>query len=144
MSKIPSQDEVLQLLRAVFAEGLPEREVPGDRDPLFGPAAQLDSMELVAFVADVEEAVEERWGEPVILADERALSRSRSPFRHLLALAGYVVELLTGEAPAGAEPPPVGAEPAAAGAGAGAPAAATAAPGAGAGAQPAASEAADG
>jgi len=99
----PTSENVLELLRQTFAEGLSDRQVPGDEEPLFGPEAQLDSMELVAFIADVEEVVEERWGRAVILADERALSRSRSPFRHLIALAGYVVELL-GEGTAQEQP----------------------------------------
>jgi acyl carrier protein len=86
--------EIFALLQRVFAETLPDRTLPTPEEPLLGDAAPLDSMELVAFVADVEAAVEEQYGRPVVLADERALSRNRSPFRSLAALAEYVGELL--------------------------------------------------
>jgi hypothetical protein len=103
------QAEALKLLKEVFAEVLPDQELPGDEEPLFGADAKqgfliareeplfgadakLDSMQIVSFVADVEEVVNERFSTQLILADERALSRSKSPFRHLTALAGYVAE----------------------------------------------------
>jgi len=91
----PTPDEALALLREVLAETLPDRELPGDEDPLFGPEAQIDSMELVSFVADVEDRVDELWRRSVVLASEEAMSRSRSPFRHLRALAEYLHELLS-------------------------------------------------
>lgn len=87
-------EEILSLLREVFSSSLPERKLPGDEDPLFGQAAKLDSMELVGFVADVEDTLNERFSHAIILADERALSRSRSPFRSLRALAEYIEERL--------------------------------------------------
>ena len=90
----PTPDEALALLREVLAETLPDRELPGDEDPLFGPEAQIDSMELVSFVADLEDRVDEQWGRGVVLASEEAMSRKRSPFRHPKALAEYVCELL--------------------------------------------------
>jgi len=90
----PSRDEALTLLKDLWRESLPERDVPPDDAPLFGAEAQLDSMELVSFVADVEERANERFGADCVLADERALSRSRSPFRSLEALAEYLCELL--------------------------------------------------
>ncbi len=92
MPERPDQAEALKLIKEVFAEVLPDQELPGDEEPLFGADAKLDSMQIVSFVADVEEVVNERFSTQIILADERALSRSKSPFRHLTALAGYVAE----------------------------------------------------
>ena len=91
----PTQEQALELMREVFAECLPEHPVPDDEVALFGPDAQLTSMELVSLVADVEELINDRWDTQIILADERALSRSKSPFRNLAALAAYVTERLT-------------------------------------------------
>ena len=90
----PSRDEALQLLKDVFKEVLPDQDLPGDEEPLFGADAKLDSMQIVSFVADVEEVINEKFSTQIILADERALSRSKSPFRHLSALAEYVAERL--------------------------------------------------
>ena len=63
---------------------------------VFGPGGLLDSMGLVAFIADLEERVEDMFGEPLILASERAMSRSRSPFRTVRTVADYISELLAG------------------------------------------------
>ena len=96
MGDTPNTADVLSLLAEVFAETLPDRTI-GPEDPLIGPDAQVDSMDLVSYVADVQEAIYERWQRDLVLADERALSRNTSPFRNLSALAEYVVELF-GEA----------------------------------------------
>lgn len=93
--KQPTRDEILTLLRKLFAENLPQIKLASDETPLFGRDAQLNSMDLVTFVADAEEAVNERFGATLILADERALSRSKSPFRSLAALAEYIEERLS-------------------------------------------------
>lgn len=61
---------------------------------LFGPDAGLDSLGLVSLILDVEEAVNEREGTALILADARALSRHRNPFRNVRSLADYVMSQL--------------------------------------------------
>lgn len=59
---------------------------------LFGDGRVLDSAGLVTFIVEVERAVNERHGIDISLADERAFSQSRSPFRSLNALVEYVEE----------------------------------------------------
>ena len=49
---------------------------------LFGPESALDSLGLVSLLMDVEEA----------LSDERAMSRSASPFRNVPTLVAYIRE----------------------------------------------------
>jgi acyl carrier protein len=95
---VPTQAEVLQVLRDVFTESVPHRPLPADDAPLFGEGGALDSMDLVTFVADVEEEINDRYEASIVVADSRALSRSRSPFRALSALAEYCIELMGGEA----------------------------------------------
>jgi acyl carrier protein len=65
---------------------------------LLGQDAVIDSMALVNLVLDVEEAVRTRFGVSLTLADERAMSRTRSPFRTVGTLAEYVNLLRTGAA----------------------------------------------
>jgi len=89
----PTQAEVLEVLSEVFAECLPHHDPPpAPDDPLFGPNGLLDSMDLVNFVADVEEEVNDRWESDIVVADTKALSRKNSPFRSLNALAEYCVQ----------------------------------------------------
>lgn len=60
---------------------------------LYGRDGQLESMGLVALLIDVEEALQDE-GYSVSLSDERAMSMSRSPFRDVSTLVGYIEGLL--------------------------------------------------
>lgn len=62
--------------------------------PLFGDGGIFDSLGLVSLIVAVEEAISLRFGREVTLADERALSRTRSPFRSIGALAEYAHDLI--------------------------------------------------
>jgi hypothetical protein len=59
---------------------------------LFGTQGFLDSSALVMLVTLVEEAIDERYSVTVSLADERAMSRARSPFQTIASLAEYARE----------------------------------------------------
>lgn len=61
---------------------------------LFGKEGLLDSMGLVSLVVSVEQAIEDRYGVSVALADERALSRRASPYRTIASLADYASAVL--------------------------------------------------
>lgn len=61
---------------------------------LFGEDGVLDSMGLVTLVVAVEQAIEDEFGRSIGLADEKALSRKRSPYRSVDALAEYAEEQL--------------------------------------------------
>jgi D-alanine--poly(phosphoribitol) ligase subunit 2 len=68
----------------------------GKETPLFGRDGVLDSLGLVALVVAVEQAIEDHYGVTVSLADERALSERRSPFRTIGALADYAGRAIDG------------------------------------------------
>jgi hypothetical protein len=93
-------DELIRLiLQAVEALNptLPRRvdtQKGGDAE-LFGRGGPLDSMALVSLIIEVETAIEDRFGVAVLLADERAVSRERSPFRTVGSFAGYAETVLT-------------------------------------------------
>lgn len=87
-------EEVLQLLTVCFAESLPHHDAPGPDDVLYGTDGIMDSMDVVNFATDVEDRVNERFRSAIVLADARALSHSRSPFRSLSALAAFCVDQL--------------------------------------------------
>jgi acyl carrier protein len=61
---------------------------------LYGEGGALDSMALVNLIADVEDAVEARFGQSIALADERAMSARRSPYRSVDSLTTAVLERL--------------------------------------------------
>ena len=52
-------------------------------------------MALVNLIADIEEAVAERFQMNIALADEKAMSAQRSPFRTVSRLSEAVAERMT-------------------------------------------------
>jgi hypothetical protein len=91
MTRAPSPDAaaIQQLIR----DTLPWAEA--DNPAIFGGGSPMDSLGLVNFLADLEYRVSERYGRPVVLASERAMSLSRSPFRDANALTEFILELLS-------------------------------------------------
>lgn len=75
-------------------EGVSLPAQPSEDTVLFGAEGLFDSLALVSLVLAVEEAVEEEHGVSITLADERAMSRSTSPFRSVGSLAAYAEELV--------------------------------------------------
>lgn len=57
---------------------------------LLGREARFDSLGLVSLIVNVEERVIEEFQLALILGDEQAMSRQRSPFRTLGTLIEYV------------------------------------------------------
>ncbi len=63
---------------------------------LFGKDGALDSMGLVTLIVAVEQAIEDRFGAAAGLADEKAMSQAKSPYRTVATLADYAHEQLNG------------------------------------------------
>lgn len=61
---------------------------------LFGTGGVLDSMGLVSFITDLEERMEIDYNISIILADEKAMSQERSPFRTVSSLSRYIYNLV--------------------------------------------------
>jgi len=61
---------------------------------LLGPAGAVDSLGLVRLVMIVERQVEDDFGVPVSLTDEKAMSQRNSPFRSVGALIEYIAAQL--------------------------------------------------
>jgi acyl carrier protein len=59
---------------------------------LYGTDGSLDSMALVNLIADIEEAVDEKFGASIALADEKAMSAKHSPFRDVSSLTDATKE----------------------------------------------------
>lgn len=60
---------------------------------LFGGNGHLDSMDLVGFLIDVEESLQDE-GIRISLSDDRAMSQKSSPFRDVPALTEYIMPLI--------------------------------------------------
>ena len=64
---------------------------------LFGSKSVLDSMNLVGFIADVEERISEEFKVEIVLANQSALSQMNSPFRRVSSCVDYILELISNE-----------------------------------------------
>jgi len=72
-----------------------DKQIPKSKETvLFGTFGSLDSLGLVSLIVSVVEQIQEIFGVPIVLADERAMSQQRSPFRSVESLADYIEILL--------------------------------------------------
>ncbi len=61
---------------------------------LLGPGGAVDSLGLVRLVMVVERRIEDDFGTPISLTDERAMSQRNSPFRSVGTLVAYITTAL--------------------------------------------------
>jgi acyl carrier protein len=61
---------------------------------LFGAESDLDSLGLVNLIVTIELSINNELGATISIADDRAMSQHRSPFRSVDALADYIMVLL--------------------------------------------------
>ena len=92
------RSDIVQLIsdslnRVLSAENLVLAHPVEESTPLVGGSV-LDSLGLVELVVEVEQRLRRDHGADVTLADERAMSQRRSPFRTVGTLADYVGELI--------------------------------------------------
>jgi hypothetical protein len=66
----------------------------GRDTPLFGPGGILDSMGMIMLLVSLEQAIEDKDGVAVNLADEKALSKQNSLYRTIGSLADYANHLI--------------------------------------------------
>lgn len=88
------RDRMISLIRAAVDEIGAELEASAaqlaeapDEVALYGSDGPLSSLELVSVLIAVEQAIEDHFGVAVNLADDQAMSETRSPFRSVGSLA---------------------------------------------------------
>ena len=64
---------------------------------LFGGGGLVDSMGVVILLSDLEDKLDEEFDIQVSLASDSAMSGTRSPFRTVNSLAGYIVSVVDQE-----------------------------------------------
>jgi acyl carrier protein len=84
----------LQEVLSISQDALVDSADVGLDTHLIGRGAVLDSMGLVTLIVDLEQRLEEDRDVYVVLADERAMSQQRSPFRTVGTLTDYICQLI--------------------------------------------------
>ena len=67
------------------------------KDPqtiLYGQDSALDSMAMVGLIIAVEDKINQKFGNTIVLANEKAVSMKNSPFKSVESLAEYAAKLL--------------------------------------------------
>ncbi len=82
--------ESVQLLAEDFE--LDALKSPTADTALYCEGGALDSMALVNLIADIEDALSEKLGASIALADEKAMSAKNSPYRNVNSLTDAVIE----------------------------------------------------
>ena len=59
---------------------------------LFGSSSIFDSMELVQFIVEVEQFIQDEFGLEIDLTSEKAMSRRTSPFMNIKSLVIFIKE----------------------------------------------------
>ncbi len=92
-----THEDCLGLIEGVYQEFVPPGQPVGKITPetrLFGGDSPLDSTALVSLLIEVEQQVNEACNTQIVVADDRAMSQKRSPFRTVGSLADYIQTLL--------------------------------------------------
>jgi acyl carrier protein len=85
------QNLVQHRLALLGAElGRPQLATATPDTHLLGGQSPLDSIGLVTLIADLEGDIQREFGKTVILADEKAMSLTLSPFRKVSTLVSYI------------------------------------------------------
>lgn len=63
--------------------------------PLYGKASQLESIDLVSLIMEVEDQIKAEFDVSIMIADDRAMSQSNSPFLTVGSLTEYIAQLLS-------------------------------------------------
>ena len=87
---------VLETLRELGEDlNIDELKDANENSRLYGVQGTLDSMNLVNFIADVEERISDELNIEIILANQSAMSQTHSPFRRASGCIDYIMELIS-------------------------------------------------
>jgi acyl carrier protein len=93
-----TRDALVGLIAGIYKRFLPparaSEEVTSE-SRLFGSNSPVDSIALVSMLVEVEQSVNEQCNTEIVIADDRAMSQKRSPFRTIGSLADYIHALLS-------------------------------------------------
>jgi acyl carrier protein len=93
-----SKEQVITIILSTLndlIETLPndQRFKPEITTKLFGEGSPIDSLTLVSFIVELEAVFSTELNTEIVLTDDRAMTREKSPFESADELANYIVEI---------------------------------------------------
>lgn len=95
MNIIKLKDKLIQLLNEFIEENdveISEDYILDEKTRLIGSSSIFDSMELVQFIVEVENLLDDEFEINIELASEKAMSRRSSPFISINTLSDYIID----------------------------------------------------
>ncbi|MES2330080.1 MAG: hypothetical protein V4539_10795 [Bacteroidota bacterium] len=94
-----TREEINQVVAETFKQVITDNEksFDGELTPdvaIMGLDSPFDSVDLVTFIVALEQTLEDDWNVSVILADDRAMSQSVSPFKTVGSISDYIEMLV--------------------------------------------------
>ena len=88
------QNSLLNLLKFFIQDNEIELDTAIDENTrLIGSTSILDSFDLVSFIVETEQYLEEHYGKQIQLASTKAMSRRNSPFISVKTLSNFIIEI---------------------------------------------------
>jgi len=95
---VVTREDLVSLIAGIYKNFLPPTRTPEEitsESRLFGSDSPIDSIALVSLLVEVEQSVNELCNTEIVIADDRAMSQKRSPFRTVGSLGDYIHVLLS-------------------------------------------------
>ncbi|HZH96420.1 MAG TPA: hypothetical protein VEY06_11065 [Flavisolibacter sp.] len=70
-----------------------QKFLPDENTKLFGSASPIDSLTLVSFIVELESVFSLEHDLDIVLTDDRAMTREKSPFDSVNDLSDYILEV---------------------------------------------------
>ena len=94
MNKSEVENLIMSLLKEFIKENDLEVLCELNKDTrLIGSSGIFDSMDLVSFIVEIEETINDKFSLDIELANDSAMSRRTSPFINVSILSDYIIEI---------------------------------------------------
>lgn len=90
------QEKIKSFIIQTLKETDEQNDKIDEKSKIFGTNGVLDSISLVMFVTDLEERLADELDIDIVLADEKAMSKTVSPFRDVNSLTEYIISQIKG------------------------------------------------
>ena len=91
--------EITHIVLSTFNQVITDNEkiysgVADETTIIMGDESPFDSIDLVSFIVGLEQTLEDDHSVPIILADDRAMSQVKSPFKSIGSIIDYIEILI--------------------------------------------------
>ena len=95
IQKFEKCKEIVTRVVLNYSEELQEKiEFIDENTRLIGATSPFDSSDLIQIIVEIEDSINEEFNSSITLTDEKAMSRTTSPFINIGTLTKFIIENL--------------------------------------------------